>query len=106
MSDEHEWAVWSKHVLKELERLNEGQDHIRHDMQDLKKSLSRLAVLEDQIRDIKVWKENMMEVYSPSQLIQQKVDMENLKAFRTKFVTIWAVVQFIISIALALLAMG
>lgn len=106
MSGEHEWSVWSKHVLKELERLNAGQDQIKHDIQDLKNSLQRVAVLENQLRDIKQWKDNVTEVYSPTQLFEHKREVEQLKTFKTKFITVWAVVQFVISIALALLAMG
>lgn len=106
MSDEHEWAVWSKHVLHELERLNEGQDQIKKDIQTLKSDLNRIAVLEDQVNDIKAWKSQVTEVYSPTQLAEQKKEVEQLKSFKIKFVTIWAVIQFVISIALALLAMG
>lgn len=106
MSDEHEWAVWSKHVLKELERLNEGQDQIKNDIQGLKNNLNRVSVLEHEVEDIRTWKNNMMEILSPTQLAEQKKEIEQLKSFKIKFVTLWAVVQFIVSVALALLTMG
>lgn len=102
-NEEESWKIWSKHVLKELERLNEGQDQIKNDIQDLKNNLTRVAVIEDQIQDIKAWKSSMMEIYSPTQLAEEKKEIESLKAFKIRFATVWLIVQFVITVALALL---
>lgn len=106
MADGQEWDYWANHILKELERLNDGQAGIMKDIQDIKNNQARVAVIEDQIHDIREWKGNVTEVFSTTQLSELKKEVEQLKAFKIRFITIWAVVQFVISIGLALLAMG
>ncbi len=100
------WVSWSKHVLKELERLNEGQTQIKNDIQDIKTSLSRVSIVEEQIKEIKNWKNSIGEVYSPTQLAEHKKEIEQLKSFKTKAVTVFAVVQFLVTIILTYLGMG
>jgi hypothetical protein len=45
----------------------------------------------------------MDEVSSPTQLRESVKDIQELKTFRTQAITVWAVVQFLFAIALALI---
>lgn len=39
-----EWRPWSKHVLKELDRLSRGHNEITHQLTDIKTDLASLKV--------------------------------------------------------------
>jgi len=98
------WNEWSKHVLKELERLNDGQREIKNDLQDVKNSMTRIAVLENQVKELKEWREDVSEVYSPTQFSEDKKSIEELKAFKTKAITVFVVVQMGFGIVMALIS--
>ena len=49
---------------------------------------------EDRVDELRAWKDKIDEVVSPSQLQTTVKDIEDLKLFKTKAVTIFAVVQF------------
>ena len=53
-----------------------------------------MQVREDRVDELKVWKEKVDEIASPSQLQAALKEIEDLKLFKTKAVTIFAVVQF------------
>ena len=91
------WNEWSKHVLKDLERLSEGQDQIKSDIQEVKSDMGRIAVIEDNVSEMRMWKDSVAEVYSPSQMGQHKSDIEDLKTFKTKATTVFFIVQIIIT---------
>jgi len=54
---------------------------------------------EDKIEEIKKWKEKIDEVTSPSQLKTTLEEIKELKSFKTKAVTIFAVIQFLMAVA-------
>ena len=62
--------------------------------QEVKQELAKMQVREDKVQEIVKWKERIDEVASPSQLKDLQVQVEDLKLFKTKAVTIFAVVQF------------
>tara|TARA_E500000331_G_C17013705_1_gene607569 strand:+ start:349 stop:675 length:327 start_codon:yes stop_codon:yes gene_type:complete len=95
------WNEYSKLVLKELETLAEGIKGLSTEIQELKGEITELKAKEDRVRDIKDWKERMDEVASPSQFQSAIREIEELKIFKTKAVTIFAVVQFLMALALA-----
>jgi hypothetical protein len=97
------WNEWSKHVLKELQRLNAGQDGIRVEMHEIKSSLTKLSVVENQVEDIKVWKDNISEVASPTQLKELVDKVDSLQSFKTKAITGFVLVQIIIGILIGVL---
>ena len=88
------WNEYSRLVLKELESLNDSLDLLSTDLQEVKKDIAKLQVKEDKVDEIKAWKERLDEVASPSQLQSHILSIEELKIFRTKAITIFAVVQF------------
>ena len=88
------WGEYSRLVLKELETLANGIDSLRSELQEVKQELAKMQVREDKVQEIVKWKERIDEVASPSQLKDLQVQVEDLKLFKTKAVTIFAVVQF------------
>ena len=96
-SNQNGWNEYSKLVLKELETLGDGIDSLRTEIQDVKQEMTKMQAREDRIDDIKLWKERMDEVVSPSQLKGLIKELESLKVFKTKAITIFAVVQFVMA---------
>ena len=89
------WNAYSKLVISELERLNDGITRLNVEIQDLKGEIKELKVKEDFAKEIWKWKQAVDEVASPSQLKYTIKDVADLKTFKTQAITIWAVVQLI-----------
>ena len=94
MSEESGWSEYSKLVLKELETLASSIQALNTEIQDLKQEIAQMRVREDRVDELRVWKEKIDEVSSPTQLAKALKEIEDLKLFKTKAVTIFAVVQF------------
>ena len=94
MSEGETWDQYSRLVLQQLETLATSMEALRLELQDVKNQLTELKAKEDRIQDLKEWKEKIDEIASPSQLRNAFQEIENLKIFKTKAVTIFAVVQF------------
>jgi len=97
------WDQYYQLVLQQLESLSTGVEALRSELQDVKNQLTELKAKEDRIQDIKAWKERMDEVISPSQIKVLVNEVEDLKLFKTKAVTIFMVVQFAMGSAIAML---
>ena len=94
MSANNGWGEYSKLVLKELETLATGIDSLKSELQEVKQELAKMQVREDKVQEIKAWKDKIDEVASPTQLKDLILEVEVLKTFKTKAITIFAVVQF------------
>jgi len=94
MSSDNGWAEYSKLVLKELETLATGIEALRTELQDVKQELAKFQSREDKVDELRAWKEKIDEVASPTQLKEITKEVEDLKLFKTKAVTVFAVVQF------------
>jgi chromosome segregation ATPase len=94
MSSDSGWETYSKLVLQQLETLSKGIEGLRTELQDVKEQLTKIKAKEDRLEELKSWKEKIDEVASPSQIKYALRELENLKTFKTKAVTIFAVVQF------------
>ena len=57
-----------------------------------------MRVREDKVDELKAWKEKVDEVASPSQMQAMVKEVEELKLFKTKAVTVFAVVQFLMAV--------
>jgi Tfp pilus assembly protein PilO len=101
MSDGESWDQYSRLVLQQLETLANGIEALRTELQDVKNQLTELKAKEDRVQDLKDWKEKIDEVASPSQLQNALQEIEDLKTFKTKAVTIFAGVQFLMASAIA-----
>jgi hypothetical protein len=93
--EQNGWNEYSKLVISELERLNDGIGRLNVEIQDLKGEIKELKVKEDFAKEIWKWKQAVDEVASPSQLKYTIKDVADLKTFKTQAITIWAVVQLI-----------
>ena len=94
MADENGWSEYSRLVLKELETLASSIQSLNAEIQDLKQEIARMREREDRVDELRAWKEKVDEVASPSQMQTMVKDVEDLKMFKTKAITIFAVVQF------------
>jgi len=101
MAETNGWETYSKLVLQQLETMATGIEGLRTELQDVKNQLTELKAKEDRVQDLKVWKEKMDDIASPPQLREAIKDIEELKTFKTKAVTIFMVVQALMGMALA-----
>jgi hypothetical protein len=105
------WSEYGRLVLKELERLNEGQDKLREDFdkqfkdlnEKMTKSVTSFETTEQDVKDLKEWKEKVTEVWSPTQMTQSKDEIYKQKGQWQKTVGIVIATQVIIGIIFALL---
>jgi len=86
-------------VLKELETLAQGIKDLNESLQDVKREITEIRAREDKVQDLVKWKDRIDEVASPTQLKTLKDEVEELKLFKTKAVTVFAVIQFIMAVA-------
>ena len=101
MSNNNGWETYSKLVLQQLETMSNGIEALRTELQDMKGQLTELKAREDRVQDIKTWKEKMDDVASPPQLKTALEEIEQLKEFKTKAITMFMVVQSIMGFAMA-----
>jgi ribosomal protein L29 len=101
--EQNGWNEYSKLVITELERLNEGITNLNKEIQDLKREIAELKVKEDFAKELWKWKQAVDEVASPTQLKYTVRDVADLKTFRTQAITIWAVVQLITAAVISFL---
>lgn len=101
MSNNNGWETYSKLVLQQLETLSGGIEALRNELQMVQTQLTELKAKEDRVQDLKAWKEKMDDVASPPQLRETIQEVEDLKIFKTKAVTMFMVVQGIMGLAMA-----
>ena len=101
--EQNGWNEYSKLVIAELERLNDGIANLNTEIQDLKREIAELKVKEDFAKELWKWKQAVDEVASPTQLKYTVRDVADLKTFRTQAITIWAVVQLITAAVISFL---
>ena len=101
MSNNNGWDTYSKLVLQQLETMSTGIEALRGELQLVQNQLAELKAKEDRVQDLKVWKEKMDDVASPPQLREAMSDIEELKIFKTKAVTMFMVVQSVMGLAIA-----
>ena len=94
MSSENGWAEYSRLVLKELETLAQGIKELNENLGDVKREIAEMRAKEDKVQELVKWKERIDEVASPTQIKELQTQVEDLKMFKTKAITIFAVVQF------------
>ena len=99
------WSEYGKLVLKELERLDENQNKLKKDLDDkcleLSKKLSEINQLEKDIKNLQIWKENVTEVWSVTQMKEVKNQLYDLKESWQKVIGIVIAVQVILGLILS-----
>ena len=98
---ENGWETYSKLVLQQLETMSGGIEALRAELQQVQNQLAELKAKEDRVQDLKAWKENMDDVASPPQLKVALDEIESLKTFKTKAITIFMIAQAITGFVLA-----
>jgi len=96
------WNEYSRLVISELERLNDGISKLDLEIQYVKREIAELKVKEDAVKELKKWKDSVDDVTSPTQLKETIKDVNDLKTFKTQAVTVWLVVQIIFGLIIAL----
>jgi|TARA_R100000908_G_scaffold64564_1_gene48946 ribosomal protein L29 len=102
-SKQNGWNEYSKLVINELERLNDGISNLNTEIQSLKKEIVELKGKEENYRELRLWKQAVDEVASPTQLKETIKDVSDLKTFKTQAVTVFLIVQAAVGISIALL---
>ena len=100
--NENGWENYSRLVLQQLETLSGGIECLRVELQNVKNQLTEIKAKEDRVQDLKEWKNKFDEVASPTQLGAALKEIEELKLFKTKAITGFAVVQAMMALALGL----
>ena len=103
------WSEYGRLVLKELERLNEGQDKLREDFdkqfKELNEKMTKNTALfkstEQDVKDLRDWREKVNEVWSSTQMKQSKDEIYKQKGQWQKTVGIVVAIQVIIGILIA-----
>lgn len=102
-NERNSWSEYSRLVIAELERLNDGISKLNGEIQDLKREIAELKVKEDNVKELRKWKDSIDEVTSPSQLRDTIKDVSELKTFKTQAITVWLVVQVLFGVVMAIL---
>jgi predicted nucleic acid-binding Zn-ribbon protein len=91
--NQNSWNEYSRLVLQELERLSDNIEGLKNEIQHVKQEIAKMQVREDKVDELKQWKEKVDDVCSPTQLKELVGEVEDLKTFKTKAITIFAAVQ-------------
>lgn len=82
------WSEYGRLVLKELERLNNGQDELKRDLdeklQAINTKITEIKNTEKEVEDIKEWKKEVIDVWSVNQMKEAKDELYNQKNKWTK----------------------
>lgn len=99
------WSEYGRLVLKELERLNDGQDKLKDEIdkkfQELNEKMSEFKNTEKEVDELKEWKEKVQEVWSASQMKSAMDEIYKQKNQWAKVAGIIIVVQIIMSLIIA-----
>jgi predicted nuclease with TOPRIM domain len=94
------WNEYSRLVLKELETLGEGVESLQTSLQAVRQDISRLESKETKVEELKIWKEKIDDIYSPTQLKDLREKVSSLETFKIRAITIFSVIQFAMAVAL------
>lgn len=100
-SADNGWNEYSRLVLEQLESLSLGIDSLRDELQDIKQEMTLMKAREDRVVELKAWKDRIDEVASPPQLKSMIEQIEQLKEFKTKAITIFMIAQALTGFILA-----
>jgi len=91
------WNEYSKLVLKELETLADSIDSLRTEIQGVKQEIAKMQVREDKVKELETWRSKMDDAATPTQLKEIVRQVDDLRTFKVKAITVFAVVQFLMA---------
>lgn len=93
------WTEYGRLVLAQLESLSEGQEKLRIDMderfKEMNEKIGDLKSTADSVKEIKEWKKEVTETWSPTQMKEAKKELYEQKSKWTTVVGIGVAVQVI-----------
>jgi len=99
------WSEYGRLVLNELERLNEGQNSLKQEIDkkftELSEKISDFKNTEKEVEEIKKWKEKVTEVWSPKQMQQAKDEIYEQKNKWAKVLGIIIALQVLFTLFIA-----
>lgn len=100
-----DWGVYSKLVIKELERLNENYESMRdtftNKFQEISNTLSDFKSTERAVQEQKLWIEKVNDIWSPVQMKEAKDELYRQKSKWGATIAIITFVQILLGIAIA-----
>ena len=99
------WSEYGRLVLKELERLNDGQDKLKDEIdkkfQELNEKMSEFKSTEKEVDELKEWKEKVQEVWSTSQMKSARDEVYKQKNHFAKTAGVLIALQIIIGLIIS-----
>jgi predicted nuclease with TOPRIM domain len=93
------WNEWSKHVLKELERMNSNYEKLQGDITKINNSMvnynNEVKHVKTDVEALEIWKQKIDEVMSPTQMALLVNQVDSHKTFKTQVVAAFLVVNFL-----------
>ena len=97
------WDAYSKLVLKELETLGTAVSDLKSHLSNIERDIVAIKARETRVQDLENWKDRIDEIMSPSQLKELQEEVKDLKIYKTKAMTVFTVAQFLWAIVFAFL---
>jgi hypothetical protein len=107
MSDTRDsWGDYSKLVLKELERLNDNHEKMRHDLDtrlnDFNLKLNDTKNIEKNVIVNTSWINKVNEVWSPSQMKEAKDEIYKQKSRWVATIAVLSFIQIVVGVVISL----
>ena len=100
------WSQYIKVLLTEIKEINVNVKNLEERIADLKNDMitmsAQYSAKDDKVHELEEWKKKIDEVASPTQLGVLSKEVDELKTFKAKAITVFAVVQFGMAAALFL----
>ena len=99
------WSEYGRLVLNELERLNDGQEKLKEEIdkkfKELNDKITGFNTIEKDVADLKEWKDRVVEVWSSTQMNQVKDEVYKQKNQWAKVTGIIIILQILMGIILS-----
>lgn len=99
------WSEYGRLVLKELERLNEGQDKLKDEIdkkfQELNEKMTEFKNTEKEVEELKEWRGKVSEVWSASQMKSAKDEIYRQKNHFAKTAGVLIAIQIVIGLIIS-----
>lgn len=104
--DKETWGDYGKLVLKEIERLSEGQEKMRIDMDakfnELNQKINEFKSIEKSVINQSSWIDKVNDVWSPTQMKEAKDEIYKQKGRWIAAIAVVSVVQMIVGIGITI----